>query len=305
MPMNLKERAYEHIWENMASGALPPGSRLSDIELARQIGISRTPVREALILLETQGLVEQIAGLGPRVKELDRRELDEAFELREMLESSAAAKAAERVTDQEIEQLQGICDQLLAGLRKLRDENVQITTDPLHEQLVLLDMAFHLKLIGGARNRRLIQLVSDLHVLGRILRLRAEMPSVSLLRRGALVYRDHLRIVRALRKRDSRAAQHWVSRHIERARQYHLDAFDWQERQKSLRVATPADLPAHVQRLLSRMEASTAPEAVPVNHAVAPTGPARASGGRRNSALKSTAGDGASAQTASRGRRRS
>lgn len=303
MTMSLKERAYEHIWENMASGALAPGSRLSDVELARQIGISRTPVREALILLETQGLVEQVAGLGPHVKELDRREFDEALELREMLESSAAAKAAERISDQEVEQLQAICGQFLEGLRKMRDENIQSTAHPLFERHVLLDMAFHVKLIGAARNRRLLQLVSDLHVLGRILRLRAEMPSVSLLRRGALVYRDHLRIVRALRKRDSRAAQHWVSRHIERARQYHLDAFDWQQRQRSLRGEAQSDLPAHVQRLLSRMETSTTPEAVVANH-VPPSEPVIESGRRRSSELKSGKDGAGPRQSASRARRK-
>lgn len=273
MSLSLKDRAYEHIWDKVVSGHIPPGGRLSDIHLAKEIGISRTPVREAIILLETQGLVEQIAGLGPHVKSLDRGELDEAFEFREVLESAAAAKAAERITDSELAALNALCEQYRALARQVRDDGVRSVNHTLGDRLVVLDMAFHLKLIRAARNRRLLRGVTDLHILGRLLRRRAEIPTVSLLSRVALVYRDHRRIVRALRRRDADATRQWMSRHIQRARQYHLDAFDWHQRQEGLRGAGELDLPLHVQRLLARMETrQAAPETSGgADSAVAPT----------------------------------
>ena len=72
---------------------------------------SRTPVREAIAQLETQGLIQQEPGVGPRVKKLDRRELEESFELREILECSAAAMAAQRITEPELAALAHVCDQ--------------------------------------------------------------------------------------------------------------------------------------------------------------------------------------------------
>ncbi|MEO6434812.1 MAG: GntR family transcriptional regulator [Tepidisphaeraceae bacterium] len=97
-----------------------PGKRLSDIHLAREIGISRTPVREAIIQMETQGLVEQVEGVGPRVKSLARPDLEETFELREMLEVAAIGKAVTRITEPELRELESICDQYLAATRLLR-----------------------------------------------------------------------------------------------------------------------------------------------------------------------------------------
>jgi len=254
MSLSLKEKAYDHIFGKMLIGAMRPGTRLSDIHLAREIGISRTPVREAIIQMETQGLVEQVEGVGPRVSNLQRPDLEETFELREILEVAAIGKAVTRITDSELNELQSICDQYLAATRLLRESNNTARSWQLFDRMVILDMAFHLNVMRTARNRRLLRIIGDVHVLSRILRRRAELPGVEILTRSALVWRDHVRIVRAMRKRDVAASQLWMSRHIERARQYHLDAFDWHQRQFGMVGAGDGDLPPHVSRMLSGME---------------------------------------------------
>ncbi len=254
MSLNLKERAYDHILGKMLGGGIRPGARLSDIHLAREIGMSRTPVREAIIQMETQGLVEQVEGVGPRVKSLDRADLDETFELREMLEVAAIGKATLRITEPELCELQSVCDQYLLATRMLRKAKNRSDTEQLFDRMVVLDMAFHLMVMRAARNRRLLRIMGDLHVLSRILRRRADLPAVSTLTRSALVWRDHVRIVRAMRRRDVGTAQSWMSRHIERARKYHIEAFDWHQRQLGLGGAGDSQLPPHLSRMLSGME---------------------------------------------------
>lgn len=254
MSPNLKAKAYDHILDQILLGGIGPGARLSDIRLAKEIGISRTPVREAIILMETQGLVEQVDGAGPRVRNFERPDLEEMFELREMLEVAAIGKAVERITAPELAELQANCDQYVALTRRLRKAKSAAETEKTFDRLVVLDMAFHLTIMCAARNRRLLQIMGDLHVLSRILRRRADLPTMSTLARSARAWRDHLRVVRAMARRDVAAAQFWMRRHIVRACKYHLDAFDWQQRQIGIGGGGNGNLPSHVARLLSGME---------------------------------------------------
>ncbi|MDQ3410581.1 MAG: FCD domain-containing protein [Chloroflexota bacterium] len=253
MALSLKEKAYDHILAKMLVGEIRPGARLSDVHLAREIGISRTPVREAIVQMETQGLVEQVEGVGPRAKNLERSDLEETFELREMLEVAAVAKAVTRITEPELRELEAICDQYLAAARGLRKPD-KAESEQLFHRLVVMDMAFHLMVMRAARNRRLLRIMGDLHLLSRIFRRRAELPGVNALTRAALDWRDHVRIVGSLRRRDLTAAQACMGRHIERARKYHLDAFDWHRRQLAVGAVADADLPPHLSRMLSGME---------------------------------------------------
>jgi DNA-binding GntR family transcriptional regulator len=260
MSTTLKERAYAFIRDQLLVGAIPVGDRVSDADIARQLGISRTPVREALVQLETQGLIEQQPGLGPRVKALDRRGLEESFELRGMLEGSAAALAAERVTDAELAALEDLCGQYEAVVGRLRDAGAAGVRDPLSDQLNILDMAFHLKVIEAARNRHLLRVVSDLHLLTRILRRRANLPSVPYLQRLERVCADHRAIAAALRQHDGAAARQCMQQHVEWARDYHLRALDWEERQQTAAGGRPVDVyfPLQVLEMLRKMETGDA-----------------------------------------------
>jgi DNA-binding GntR family transcriptional regulator len=103
---SLKQRAYDHIRQKLMSGVLIGGSRISDAELAEEIGISRTPVREAIIQLETEGVIEQIPRFGSFIRMLSREELIHLYELREVLEGHNAAMAAERATPEEVRRLE-------------------------------------------------------------------------------------------------------------------------------------------------------------------------------------------------------
>ncbi len=120
--------AAEQIREAIVDGRLHPGERLKEEQLARELGISRTPVREALVMLQAEGLVDALPNRGSTVRTYSLRDLEEMYELRELLEGHAARRAAERVTEPELDALRASCarfSELVAGndVRALVHEN--------------------------------------------------------------------------------------------------------------------------------------------------------------------------------------
>ncbi|MEI8078411.1 MAG: GntR family transcriptional regulator [bacterium] len=254
--LSLKETAYRYIRNQIANGKLVPGMRLSDLELAKAIGISRTPVREAIIQLQSQGFVEQKPGLGPQVHAVDRPELEEILEFREVIEGAAIAKAAERITDAELQDLASICGRQLAVVRAVRDRG-EVSPDAVTaDELDLLESAFHLLLMKAARNRRLMQAVKDLSVVTSVLARRADYPPISWLRRMAVACHHHHRIAKALATRDQAKAQHAVQCHLRHVTCYHLAAYDWQLREQRDGDRLTAVMPRDVRRLIHHMEAA-------------------------------------------------
>ena len=101
-PLSLKDRAYAAIKEAILSLKLQPGTLLVETELARQLGISKTPVRDALQELEREGLVTRILFKGTYVTEVSARDAEEIFQLRAVLEGLAARLATPRLTPEDL-----------------------------------------------------------------------------------------------------------------------------------------------------------------------------------------------------------
>jgi DNA-binding GntR family transcriptional regulator len=120
--------AYNSIKEMVLTGRLKPGNRLLDRDLAGELGVSRTPVREALSRLAQDGLLENGRGIGYYVADLDAKQVADLYALREVLEAHAARLAAERITAQDIKELVGVLatlDHLIADPSK-RGEEIRI-----------------------------------------------------------------------------------------------------------------------------------------------------------------------------------
>ena len=114
------EAAYQHIRSAIQAGRLKSGERLREIDLAKQIGLSRTPIREALSRLEAEGLVAHDATRGVVVAELDYSMVTELYYMREVLEGTAARLAAQHASDVEISILSDLCQQYEAALATRR-----------------------------------------------------------------------------------------------------------------------------------------------------------------------------------------
>jgi DNA-binding GntR family transcriptional regulator len=110
MPETSAVRVREQLQDAILEGVLKPGERLRAEALAQRYGTSRTPVREALLQLEAQGLVEVEPNRGAVVRAFDRADLLDLYEVRALLEPAAAAKAARRIDAQDIARLQANCE---------------------------------------------------------------------------------------------------------------------------------------------------------------------------------------------------
>jgi DNA-binding GntR family transcriptional regulator len=110
MPETSAVRVREQLQDAILEGVLKPGERLRAEALAQRYGTSRTPVREALLQLEAQGLVEVEPNRGAVVRAFDRADLLDLYEVRALLEPAAAARAARNIAPEDIERLQANCD---------------------------------------------------------------------------------------------------------------------------------------------------------------------------------------------------
>lgn len=113
-PRRASERAQVALREQILSGALPAGAHLGEVELAGRLGLSRTPVREALSRLAAEGLVELHAHRGARVTRFTEADLDDAFDVRRALEPRATERAATRATAADLDELDDLARTMLA-----------------------------------------------------------------------------------------------------------------------------------------------------------------------------------------------
>ena len=102
---SVRERTYQHIKSEVLSGSFDKGQRLSEVQLAKSIGVSRTPVREALQKLESEGLVQPLETRGFCVALDSREEMQDLFDIRAALEGFAIRLVCERITEETIEKL--------------------------------------------------------------------------------------------------------------------------------------------------------------------------------------------------------
>lgn len=142
------EAVADRLRSEISSGALAPGTRLRQLDLAKRFGVSTTPVREAFYILAREGLVRIDAQRGATVFIPTGADLAEIYEIRAPLEALAAARAAERITEEEVRELESILDEM-------RD-----STHP--DRYVTLNQRFHNTLYQLADRPRLAKLIVDL-----------------------------------------------------------------------------------------------------------------------------------------------
>jgi DNA-binding GntR family transcriptional regulator len=148
----LGDVVFDHLRESILNGALKPGTRLMEVSLAEELGVSRTPVREAIRKLEKENFVEMIPRKGAYVADLTAKDILDVLEIRINLEGFASSLAAERITDEEISRM----EKLLVDFRECSD-----SLDKLG--MIEKDNEFHEVIIQATRNNKLMEIVRDLH----------------------------------------------------------------------------------------------------------------------------------------------
>ncbi|AGA67625.1 transcriptional regulator [Desulfitobacterium dichloroeliminans LMG P-21439] len=217
----LREIVFESLREAIINGVLEPGERLMEIQLADEMGVSRTPVREAIRKLELENFVVMIPRKGAYVAGVSHKDVADVFEIRSALEGLAAGLAAERATDEEIEQMERFL---------LYHEGEEMSL----EQIVTSDTGFHALVYKASRNERLVQILDNLRE--QIQRFRATSLSVPGRLKDAID--EHRGIVEALARHDVEEAQVLANAHIVTAENVMFEALRLsREQEKALEAA--------------------------------------------------------------------
>ncbi len=212
----LRDQAYSYIFQKLVDGKYPAGSRLTVSSLAKEIGVSRTPVAEALARLRIERVVESVPRVGTVVRKPSIGEIDELYELRELLEGYAAFKAAGRFdTD-----LLKVLDHILAKTREMcvefRGSGERLMSPEDTRRYLALDMVFHSAILKAVDNQRMHKTVNDTRIFLEIFGIRRhDRPASSNM---IEVYRWHRRIRNAIRRGDAEMAKALVARHISMSR---------------------------------------------------------------------------------------
>lgn len=189
--------AYEQIYQAIIRGEIKPGDRLRETELAEQIGLSRTPIREAIRKLESDGIVEHQPRVGAMVKKLSQQEIVELYEMRIVIEQTAAQMAAKHISDAEVATLQSI--------------NAEIAKGGAPDKSAKLNRDFHSCILHAARNRYLVHsfqgLAHHFVLLG--------ATTIESETRVSEVAAQHEEIIKALQNRDADAVAQAMRAHME------------------------------------------------------------------------------------------
>lgn len=210
--------AYDFIRRRVLNGQFPSGHPLMTKELAKEIGVSRTPVRDALRQLEADGLVVIRPRLGASVRAMDLKEFREICGVRLALETHAAGLAAQNRTEADLHEMRFA----LENMRRLTKQIIEAENEQPHlTELVRGDVRFHVALMTAAKNDLMKKEILRLHLVNRVVS--APMPSEANARmekserderrRAALA--EHEAIYRAIVARDSPAAKNAMESHIQ------------------------------------------------------------------------------------------
>ncbi len=185
----LRENAYELIKRMILKGYFKPGERLIENQLSKKFGVSRTPIRESIRKLAAEGLVEITPKGGTKISKLTKNDIDEIYEIRDVLESLAAEKAASIITDREIESLE----------RLLKDAEKALLNKDM-KRMAQIDTKIHNLICKSSKNNRLFQLIDVLCTnITRQRELILETPGA-----GKEAIAGHRKIINAIKKRIKR-----------------------------------------------------------------------------------------------------
>ncbi|RYG89437.1 GntR family transcriptional regulator [Loktanella sp. IMCC34160] len=198
--------AYARLLTELREGRLNPGDRLRETELADRLGVSRTPVREAIRQLEADGIVTHVPRQGATIRTLDYAEVMELYEMRAVLEGTAARLAARAASDIEIEEL--------------IDMNRQMGEMANAPEAFILNRQFHAALLDAAKNRFLAR---SIHTLQKALMILGPT-TLTDPDRAEKAVAEHLGILDAIKARDGLRAEAAMRAHIEAAQRVRVRA---------------------------------------------------------------------------------
>ena len=211
-PVSIRDRIYDYIKQEILSDKIPEDAILVETRLAEQMGVSRTPVREALHFLEKEGLLELLPRAGYRLRRIDWDEFEEIVHIRKVVESLAAGWAVTRIKAEELEALK---ENVLQSEATIQQGDLSVFPE--------LDAQFHEILARASGSKRLIDLIQLL----RSDMLRYRLKSLHRVDHASLALDGHRRILQCVLERNSIGLEDAIRDHLDKCREtMRLYAFD-------------------------------------------------------------------------------
>lgn len=199
---SLRGKVFQRLREDILSGVYQENDELREVSIGEELGVSRTPVREALRQLELEGLVTIVPNKGAYVKGITKKDVHDIYKIRSLLEGLCAKWATEHITDQQIEELEEIVLLSEFHLKKQGQGKAKQVSD--------LDGKFHKVLYEASNSRILEHVLSDFHKYVKM----ARTMSVGEKERAEKSIDEHRAILEAIRKKDANLAEQLANQHI-------------------------------------------------------------------------------------------
>lgn len=195
----LRDVVFHTLREAILKGDLKPGERLMELQLASKLGVSRTPIREAIRMLEQEGLAVTIPRKGAEVARMTEKDMEDVLQIREALDELAVQVACDKITEQQLENLTLVMKNFEESIQA---ENLQ--------KIVEYDVEFHETIYQATDNPKLVSLLNNLRE--QIYRYRMEY--IKEKENYPMLLQEHEEIVAALKERDKENVRAVMRRHI-------------------------------------------------------------------------------------------
>ncbi len=217
MSESLKEKAYKYLRRKIAAGELSPDTKLSNRALAKEIGVSFIPIREAIHQLVSEGIMVQKNGVGFFVANPSEDEIIEIYEIRKALEIHAAIQASKLASTTDIEELRRINSDFAEMIQKAANDpnnypDSNKYDDELVAEIIRQDGKFHLAILKIAKNQRLMKIVHDSNLITRFHKRKRIFGSWDLLK---LAVDEHAQMIDGIERQDTDLLRSCIDLHIE------------------------------------------------------------------------------------------
>lgn len=215
----LRDVVFNTLRQAILTGELKPGERLMEIHLAEKLGVSRTPIREAIRKLELEGLVTMVPRRGAEVAQITEKSMRDVLELRRALDALCAELACDRITEEEKQKLRRACDQF-EDATKTHDTKV----------IAEADVALHDIIIHATENERLINLIQNLSE--QMYRYRFEYIKEE--SKHAQLVEEHRIIYQSIINRDKETAAQMAKLHVDNQEAVIMNQIRLEKEEKSM-----------------------------------------------------------------------
>ena len=244
----MRQKAYIHIQRQISTGGMKPGDTISELELARVLGSSRTPVREAIGQLVAEGLLAEGPNGSTLVVQLQREDIIDLYEIREALEVYSIGKVANfGMSPENRDRLQQLVDHILVLKKELEDTGASFLNSSQMDRFISCDMGFHAMLMSMAQNSRILKVINETRLLIRIFAIHRQGLDISALTR---INKQHQDLLNAVVARDRDTAMKLLSEHISWSQQERIEDYDRWKREASIRDVMPAFFDMHDSLIL-------------------------------------------------------